>query len=35
MKERDVNSTSTKDAEMKHATHVIELSELKSHGPQG
>jgi len=34
MKERNVNSTSTKDTEPKHATHVIELSELKSHGPQ-
>ncbi len=35
MTERNVNSNSTKDTEMKHATHVIELSELKSHGPQG
>src|SRR5260221_13169532 len=34
MKERNVNSTSTKDTELKHATHVIELSELKSHAPQ-
>ena len=30
-----MNSSSTKDTEMKHSTHVIELSELKSHGPQG
>jgi flagellar motor switch protein FliN len=30
-----VNSTSTKDTEVKHSTHVIELSELKSHGSQG
>lgn len=30
-----MNSTSTKDSEIKHSTHVIELSELKSHGTQG
>lgn len=30
-----MNSTSTKDSEIKHSTHVIELSELKSHGAQG
>src|SRR5262245_27449245 len=35
MKEREVNSTSTKDPEIKHSTHVIELSELKPHGSQG
>jgi flagellar motor switch protein FliN/FliY len=30
-----VNNTSTKDSELKYSTHVIELSELKSHGSQG
>src|SRR5262252_4505049 len=33
-KEFEVSSPSTKDTE-KHMTHVIELSELKSHGQQG
>src|SRR5262245_14459058 len=35
MKEHEVDGTLTKDTDMKHSTHVIELSELKSHGPQG
>jgi len=30
-----VSSSSSKDAEIKHSTHVIELSELKSPGGQG
>ena len=30
-----MNSTSTKDSEIKHSTHVIELSELKAHGAPG
>lgn len=30
-----MNNASTKDSELKYSTHVIELSELKSHGPQG
>jgi flagellar motor switch protein FliN/FliY len=30
-----MSGTSPKDADVKHATHVIELSELKQHGAPG